>query len=184
MDNLNTFCNIIRKRSAENKKSIKLLYENQLYGNAISILRQELDSMIRVLYLLSRNQHVREQLIEQTINYEKWHEGKSKISDYEMINNANNLHGWARNVYEFGCSFIHLSVFHYYLEQDPFSYLLKDDLSTIKNFMVKYQEFPDSQKINMQTMIPYLPQVFDKINDNLKCHIETLEKNPNDMYVM
>ena len=42
---------IIQKRSEENDKSIKLLYKQKLYGNCISILRQELDSMVRVLFL-------------------------------------------------------------------------------------------------------------------------------------
>ena len=42
MNNLKQFCEIVKKRSEENSKSIKLLYEQKLYGNCISILRQEL----------------------------------------------------------------------------------------------------------------------------------------------
>lgn len=56
MDDLDKFCNIVKKRSEENAKTIKLLYENQLYGNCVGILRQELDSMVRVLFLLTCEQ--------------------------------------------------------------------------------------------------------------------------------
>ena len=56
MDDLDKFCNIVKNRSEENAKTIKLLYENKLYGNCVSILRQELDSMVRVLFLLTCEQ--------------------------------------------------------------------------------------------------------------------------------
>ena len=35
MNNLKQFCEIVKKRSEENSKSIKLLYEQKLYGNCI-----------------------------------------------------------------------------------------------------------------------------------------------------
>lgn len=73
MNNLKQFCEIVKKRSEENSKSIKLLYEQKLYGNCISILRQELDSMVRVLFLLSQEQETRQLLIQQTLDNEKWH---------------------------------------------------------------------------------------------------------------
>ena len=72
MKNLKQFCMIIQKRSEENDKSIKLLYKQKLYGNCISILRQELDSMVRVLFLLSQEQEIRQCLIQQTLNNEKF----------------------------------------------------------------------------------------------------------------
>ncbi len=64
MEDLKQFCEIVKKRSEENSKSIKLLYEQKLYGNCISILRQELDSMIRVLFLLSKERKTRQILIQ------------------------------------------------------------------------------------------------------------------------
>ena len=35
MDDLDKFCNIVKNRSEENAKTIKLLYENKLYGNCV-----------------------------------------------------------------------------------------------------------------------------------------------------
>lgn len=183
MNNLKQFCEIVKKRSEENSKSIKLLYEQKLYGNCISILRQELDSMVRVLFLLSQEQETRQLLIQQTLDNEKWHIGRKQIKDFELINNILKLHGWARNVYMFGCSFIHLSVFHYYSEQDPFETLSIEELKVIKNFMVQYHSFPQYNQINFVTMKPYILDIFDKINSNLHCSLENLEKNPIDTFV-
>lgn len=70
MDDLDKFCNIVKNRSEENAKTIKLLYENQLYGNCVGILRQELDSMVRVLFLLTCEQSQRIMFIKQTLNNE------------------------------------------------------------------------------------------------------------------
>lgn len=52
-NNTKTFVQTIKNRSIENKKSITVLLDNQLFGNSFSIIRQELDSMIRVIYLLN-----------------------------------------------------------------------------------------------------------------------------------
>lgn len=184
MNNLKQFCEIVKKRSEENSKSIKLLYEQKLYGNCISILRQELDSMVRVLFLLSQGQETRQLLIQQTLDNQKWSIGKRQIKDFELINNVLNLHGWARNVYLFGCSFIHLSVFHYYSEQDPFSKLSKSELDLIKDFMKNYHNFPQDSEITFDTMQPYLLDIFNKISANLKYSLEDLAKNPVRTFVM
>lgn len=38
----------------------------------MSILRQELDSMVRCIFLLSTTLEERQRFIEQTLNYERW----------------------------------------------------------------------------------------------------------------
>ena len=101
-----------------------------------------------------------------------------------MINHTANLYGWARNVYKFGCSFIHLSVFHYYSQQDPFNRLSKQELEIIKEFMMQYHNFPKNRDITFDTLQPYLLNIFEKINSNLKCSLENLAKNPIDTYVL
>lgn len=184
MDDLDKFCNIVKNRSEENAKTIKLLYENQLYGNCVGILRQELDSMVRVLFLLACEQSQRIMFIKQTLNNEKWHDGKRTITDYLLIKNVLNMCGWARNVYLFGCSFIHLSVSHNYMQEDPFLKLSREELKAIKNFMVQYHNFPQEQDITFITMQPYLLKIFEKINSNLTCHLETLNNNPIEINIM
>ena len=43
---LEQFCQILKERSTENTSAAKLLFDNGKYGQVISILRQELDSLI------------------------------------------------------------------------------------------------------------------------------------------
>ena len=52
-NNINLFCDIVTQRSGEHSCAINILLQQQLYGQVISILRQELDSMVRVMFLLS-----------------------------------------------------------------------------------------------------------------------------------
>ena len=44
-NNINLFCDIVTQRSGEHSCAINILLQQQLYGQVISILRQELDSM-------------------------------------------------------------------------------------------------------------------------------------------
>ena len=53
MNTVDRFCKILRNRSEENRKSFDVLFRNRLFCNCFSILRQELDSMVRVIYLLN-----------------------------------------------------------------------------------------------------------------------------------
>lgn len=64
------FCNIIKARSAENKKAVEILNQQQLFGQVMSIVRQELDSMVRCIYLLEIDLNQRYSLMTQTINGE------------------------------------------------------------------------------------------------------------------
>lgn len=72
MSEIKQFCTLIRNRSLENKKSFDLLYKEKCVSNCISIVRQELDSIIRVIYLLQLKDEIRNCLINQTLNGEKW----------------------------------------------------------------------------------------------------------------
>lgn len=44
-ENIMKYCELVKKSSVENEKTIKLLYDNKLYNNAIGILRMELNYM-------------------------------------------------------------------------------------------------------------------------------------------
>lgn len=58
-----------------------------LAGQMVAILRQELDSMVRVIYLLAQPIGRRYSLIESSVNGERWSQPKSKgpVTDREMI---------------------------------------------------------------------------------------------------
>jgi hypothetical protein len=126
MDSIEKFCNLVRVRSSENRRAISVLVDNSLLGNAMSVLRQELDSMVRAIYLLSCAQERRADLIIKTLQGQKWN-----ITDRDMVNLSQNLHGWTESVYKFGCAFIHLSEYHAYASENPFLKLGVDDINNM-----------------------------------------------------
>jgi hypothetical protein len=72
MSNKGIFIRQIRSRSLEHGRAIDLLASSGLAGQMISVLRQELDSMVRVIYLLTQNLARQELLIDASVRGEKW----------------------------------------------------------------------------------------------------------------
>ncbi|MEE9361401.1 MAG: hypothetical protein V3U92_02250 [Cellulophaga sp.] len=179
------FCGILRSRSTENKISFEVLFEQNLYGNCFSVLRQELDSMVRVIYLLNIPEiSERELLVQKTLNGKKWtfinHNNKvQNITDRDMVNIASELWGWTQNVYKFGCAFIHLSNFHNYLVEDPFMALSENEKEDIINQINNYHSANLDMNSNLNEIIPYLPNIMEKITANFECNITSLENNGN-----
>jgi hypothetical protein len=171
------FCKITRERSAEHCSAGKLLFENGFYGQFISLLRQELDSLIRVVFLLSKDLNTREHFINQTLNNVKWTQPNSRaiITDKQMVDLTDSLNGWTNSVYKLGCAFIHLSPLADYKNGNPFQQLTAIEVIDIKQHLHQYHEFNLSNELNMVVIIPYLPKVLEKVAGNLKCYIEDLE---------
>jgi hypothetical protein len=99
--NLAVFLDQVKNRSIENKKAFQLLFESKLYGVAIGILRQELDSLIRLSYLWlpETSVEVAQSLIEKSVRGDKWkvvnHNGKDiPLTDRGMVDLASHLGGW------------------------------------------------------------------------------------------
>jgi len=180
---ISNFCKIVRRRSKENKDSFELLFTNALYGNCFSVLRQELDSMIRVIYLLNISTLIkRESFIKQTLDGKKWsyinqNGKKQNVTDKNMVDLANDLNGWTQNVYKFGCSFTHLSNFHNYSAEDPFKSLPDSEKDNIINQMQSYHGVHLTRESSLLEIIPYLPNVMNKISSNFECYIKDLENN-------
>lgn len=180
MTNKEKFCKILRERSDENKKAINLMIQNGLYGQAISILRQELDSMVRVIFLLNEpNLSIRTHFIDQTLNNQKWTLPNSRtvVTDRNMVDLANTLFGWAQSVYKLGCAFIHLSPMSNYKNGNPFLQLSREEIENIKLHLNDYHGFPLTNGLTMESVTPYLLRVFTKVSDNLKSYIDGLERN-------
>jgi len=148
MNKVTYFCNIIRQRSNEHKSAIGRTTD--LPGVMASIMRQELDSMVRVIYLLSiPDLNERNRLIEQTIDGKKWtvktEKGKERqITDQEMVELSNKLQGWTKYIYKFGCSFIHLSSHHAYNSTNPFKSLSDREKGNILSHMRYYHNGPNT----------------------------------------
>ena len=174
------FCNLVRKRSEENKQAVDALYNMALYGQVMSILRQELDSMIRCIYLLYQPIEDRKSLINQTLTGKRWQYNNGRIiTDKNMVEIANNLQGWTKSVYKFGCAFIHLSNFHDYENADMFTDLDSNEKEDIKQHTNHYHGYDLNQTLTFLSIKPYLSQVFMKVYGNLECYISDLENNNN-----
>jgi hypothetical protein len=178
MTSLEMFCRQIRARSSEHREAIHLVHGRRLLSQVIAILRQELDSMVRVIYLLSiADKPYRQQLVDASVNGAKWTaKGKSAcITDREMVELALSLHGWTQSVYKFGCAFIHLSSFHDYEHRDPLLALPENERAAILKHMRAYHGGPIAPDPTFEDLVPYLPQVFEKVAGNLECYVKNLE---------
>ncbi|TMP26124.1 hypothetical protein CWB99_19590 [Pseudoalteromonas rubra] len=175
MSSILKFCLILRKRSAEHTEAISRV--EGLHGMVISILRQELDSMIRAIYLLNVSEpNELERLVEQTLNGEVWTvktaKGKmAKVTDRDMVELSDELNGWTRSVYKFGCSFVHFSNYHDYSSQNPFDQLSPDERSSILDHMRHYHGGPVGDSPGFSELASYFPRVFKKVSENLDWYI-------------
>jgi hypothetical protein len=179
MGEVDVFCRQVRDRSQENRRAISLLHGAALLGQVVGILRQELDSMVRVIYLLSVSDRVRRaQLITAVANGKKWMGEKSgRVTDREMVDLAQRLHGWTGSVYRFGCAFIHLSSYHDYRSRDPILALDAQERTDLLHHMRYYHGGPQTDDFTFFDLGPYLPAVFEKIASNLECYVEKLERD-------
>lgn len=170
------FCRILRERSAEHNSAGQLLFANGLYGQVVAILRQELDSMVRVMFLLNQTLPIRRHFIGQTLQNIKWTlpNSRTQVTDRSMVDLSNSLYGWANSVYKLGCAFIHLSPMADYKNVNPFQQLSGMELADIKLHLHHYHGFPLTADLNMDTVNPYLLKVLDKVSSNLEFYIEGL----------
>lgn len=178
MEDLTVFCRQVRTRSIENTKAMHLVWLNNMPGQVLSIMRQELDSFVRVIYLLSiKDRDHRKSLISQSVNGIRWtaKDSKHKVTDREMVELANHLHGWVAHAYKFGCAFIHLSRFHDYRQRDPVDTLTDKDNEEIRRALSYYHGRDAERELSFTDITFYLPMVFDKISSNLQYYLKQLE---------
>lgn len=182
MNEVNEFISIVESRSDENKKSIELLFEANLISNCISILREELDSFIRVIYLGKSDMPERMRLITQFLegNEMKIENNKGKmcrLTDRKMVDIADESFGYVDYVYRFGCSFIHLSTSHDYRNQDPFDRLVYSDKKNIIDYLNSYHGYPLTSDLTIDNFQPYILKVFNKISSNMLNHLKELTED-------
>ncbi len=178
MDEVAIFCRQIRARSHEHRQAMAALH--RLPGQMISVLRQELDSLVRVIFLLAQKDRAyRAKLIHASTSGQRWTKSNSRkrITDREMVDLAQALHGWSKSVYEFGCAFIHLSHLHDYRTRDALRSLPVAEQKSILVHLRNYHGGPSEPNPTFDHIVPYLPRVFEKIADNLECYLEQLEKD-------
>lgn len=152
MNSTEQLCKILRQRSSEHVSAGQLLFANQLYGQVVAILRQELDSLVRTVFLLSKDLAIRQHFINQTINNIKWTQPNSRtqVTDRQMVDLSDTLHGWINSVYKLGCAFIHLSPMADYRNANPFQQLTQGELNDIKQHLHDYHSFPLTIDLNLE----------------------------------
>jgi hypothetical protein len=180
MEELKVFCRQVRARTIENKQAMHLVWLNNMPGQVLSIMRQELDSFVRVVYLLSiKDRDYRRHLISQSVNGVRWtaKDSRRKITDKEMVELADTLHGWVEHAYRFGCAFIHLSRFHDYQQRDPVDALTDKDNEEIREALSYYHGRDTERELSFADITFYLPMIFEKISSNLQYYLKQLEND-------
>lgn len=178
-EDLRILCRQIRSRSAEHQAALWCLHPAGLHGQVVSILRQEVDSLVRVVYLLHVSDDARRaDLVRDAVEGIQWTQPQSRrrVTDREMAELANGLNGWTLSVYKFGCAFIHLSSFHDYRERDPMEMISQDEREAILSHMRHYHGGPCENRPSFEELAFFLPAVFQKISSNLECYLKQLEE--------
>ncbi len=178
LDAVAVFARQVRARSAEHAAALHVLGPAGLHSAAVGILRQELDSMVRVIFLLAmKDRRQRMKLIEDSVAGRPWRRTNGRrITDREMVNLANTLTGWAASVYKFGCAFIHLSKFHDRAARDPFKALPTSERRHIISHVEHYHGAFRTKTPGIDDLLPLIPRVFTKVTDNLRCQLDALER--------
>lgn len=178
MNELQTFCRQVRARSAENRQAMAAV--RAIPGQMASILRQELDSLVRVVFLLSQaDRKYRNRLVGDSVGGRRWLRCNSRqpVTDREMVELTDTLHGWTKSVYAFGCAFIHLSSFHDHQVRDPMDQLVEEEQDAILAHLRYYHGGPHGPSLRFSDIVPFLPAVFTKIADNLESYVKQLEQD-------
>jgi hypothetical protein len=176
---LKAFCRAVRERTLQNSAAVCLLHDERLLGNVVAVLRQELDSMVRCIYLLSvKDRRLRSRLIKQSLNGQPWSslDGK-RVTDREMVALSYKLQNWTQHVYKFGCAFIHLSGFYDSSGRDAFDALPSSERDEIAHHLSHYHGFHMDANTRFRDIAPVLPRVLEKISSNLECYVRDLERD-------
>lgn len=170
-------CGLMRDRSAQNADAVDRLAAGRLYGHVVGVLRQELDSLVRAIYLLSiSGVEERERLARGIMASGELRKATGgRIQDREMLDLANRLHGWAEYVYKFGCAYLHLSHLHEIGSSNPFRGITERERDDVLRYLRHYHHAPLTDTPTFADIEPILPSVLAKIRSNLEHYIRDLE---------
>lgn len=160
----------VRVRSRENTTSLPKLVADGSYGIAIGLLRQEIDTFIRLVYLDAKDGATALQLITQFAAGRRW-----KISERKMVETATRHYFWVGITYDFGCKLIHLSEFYDYESVDPFTIISSRDRVTIIRFLRSYHGYSDPD-IDLPRFLEVLPKIMAKIAEKVEHYSSKIER--------
>jgi hypothetical protein len=164
---LDQFLRAARFRSEQNRAALDLLLKAEIYGIAIGLLRQEIDTFVRLVYLESVDERTAASLLTQFVDGKRWSRGGRLIRDGEMIEIAKAPNEWVRIAYDFGCKLIHFSMLHECKSIDPFVRISSEDRQTIVGFLRSYHGYRDAD-IDLRRFVRFLPKVMNKISGKIE----------------
>ena len=170
------FCRMVEARSREHHQAMRLALNNGWLAIAGSVLRMELDSMIRVVYLQSAGDR-RRQILASCVAGEGFRDGNRRISDREMVGVAAACNGWVAAVYDFGNNFVHLTNAHNYAAADPFQ--VYDGRTDVVRYLNRYHHGkvggrPLDDNSTLRDVASYAPHVLDKVTTNVDIYVNDL----------
>jgi hypothetical protein len=174
---IDIFCRAVEARSAEHREAMAIAMQRGWLAIASSVLRMELDSMIRVVHLL-RTPDARDRILASCVAGMGFKDGR-RIKDTDMVNNALADNAWARAVYDFGNKFVHLTDAHDYAKADPFQ--AYEHRATVIEYLNRYhggrmQGPPLEDGSTLRDIAAYGPHVLEKITSNLNSYIKSLRE--------
>ncbi|MET7398042.1 hypothetical protein ABZS66_31580 [Dactylosporangium sp. NPDC005572] len=174
------FAKATEERSAEHRKAITTAVGNKWWSIAGSLLRMELDSLIRVSYLRAHSNDRAQILFACAAGLgfgipKQDGAGIKRIPDSVMVPRG----GWEQRVYDFGNRFVHLTEAHNYTERDPFLALPEVDRKAIVEYLDHYHGGKSGVKdlsvdSPFDDVAQYAPHVLAKIAANIRHGVEAL----------
>jgi hypothetical protein len=172
------FSALIKERSSGNASLVSSLQEQKLYAQEIAILRQDIDFLLRISYLLTIGDRAeRIALMEAMIKGQEWKTGKKSITDASMAAIVKDYNKWISELYDFGTLFDHITDHHDFKTADPLASLPSVPKTTIKYYLSTHHQFPYDMDLNFTNVLAYLPKVATKVSNNLKRYLVDLENN-------
>ena len=183
------FFEAIKKRSDEHKKAFEFAVQEKLYGQMGAIIRQELDSLLRVDYFKRLSEQEKKDTLAKFLANEKRtfpsdanmletntikYELPSKDCDeeIELMLGAMSM-GWTRFIYSIGCSLIHLTQLHNSGEVEPQLAFTDEERREIVEGVNCWQKlamkssFRISQDFTFNDLVMAAPAAFHKLRSNL-----------------
>ena len=169
---------MIEARSREHHEAMRVALDKGWLAIADSVLRMELDSMIRVIWLL-RHPDTREQILASCVAGQGFNEGRKRISDTTLAEDAVKVNGWVQAVYHFGNTFVHLTNAHDYAVLDPFQ--AYERRGEVIEFLNRYHPGkvpggPVDDSSTLRDLDAYAPYVLEKITSRLDIYVRDLRE--------
>jgi hypothetical protein len=184
--NTKKLCDMIRTRSRENRAALMSWEDPRAVpGPALSTLRQEVDALIRVIYLLSvKDIKARQRLIDSTLRGSPWTVrgpgGRLRnVTDRDIAGLARKLRARTKSIYRFGCGFIHLSEFHHHFALDPFDKLTQGEKRDMLSHLREHHGGPAGAGLDLPELAGYALRVFEEVSGDLERCLAVLEQDGN-----